>query len=77
MLPAEFLELVEGIERALFVFESTSNQAVLRLYRRNTPTHGLDSSMTASRASIASMTDENENPLTVGTDNENVFLVYL
>ncbi|KAF7376656.1 ArAE-2 domain-containing protein [Mycena sanguinolenta] len=31
----EFLELVDGIERALVRFESTSNHAVLRLYRRS------------------------------------------
>ncbi|KAJ6488997.1 Fusaric acid resistance protein-like-domain-containing protein [Mycena sanguinolenta] len=35
----EFFEIVDGIERALLEFESTSNDAVLRLYRR---TYGSD-----------------------------------
>ncbi|KAI0319004.1 Fusaric acid resistance protein-like-domain-containing protein [Amylostereum chailletii] len=74
----EFLELVDGVERALFVFDSTSNQAIMRLYRRSSPsghaTH--NTSLATSRASIASLVDDSVNPFTVGTDNENVFLVY-
>ncbi|KAI0032892.1 Fusaric acid resistance protein-like-domain-containing protein [Vararia minispora EC-137] len=68
VLPNEFLELVEGIERQMFQFESTSNQAVLRASTRG-------ASGFTSRASFASIADEN--PILAGaTDHENVFLVY-
>ena len=30
----EYIELADGIQRALFEFDSTSNHAVLRMYRR-------------------------------------------
>lgn len=66
---SDFLQLVDAIERALFTFESTSNHAVLRLYKRG-DFSGLDS-----RGSIYSLNDEN--PVTVGSENENIFLVYL
>ncbi|KAJ6507413.1 Fusaric acid resistance protein-like-domain-containing protein [Mycena vitilis] len=56
----EFLELVDGIERALVRFESTSNHAVLRLYRR----------------SAASEVPDDENTEALTADNEHVFLVY-
>ncbi|KAJ7673046.1 hypothetical protein DFH06DRAFT_1319261 [Mycena polygramma] len=56
----EFLELVDGIERALVRFESTSNHAVLRLYRR----------------SAASEVPDDENTEALSADNEHVFLVY-
>jgi hypothetical protein len=65
----EFLELVDGIERALVRFESTSNNAVLRLYRRSAaselPTDLQDSIYTEDTEVLSS------------ADNENVFLVYL
>lgn len=35
MQPQDFHQIIHGIERALFTFESTSNHAVLRLYRRS------------------------------------------
>ncbi|KAJ7933967.1 hypothetical protein B0H13DRAFT_2227384 [Mycena leptocephala] len=64
----EFLELVDGIERALVRFESTSNNAVLRLYRRSAaselPTDLQDSIYTEDTEVLSS------------ADNENVFLVY-
>ncbi|KAF7375656.1 ArAE-2 domain-containing protein [Mycena sanguinolenta] len=56
----EFFEIVDGIERTLLEFESTSNDAVLRLYRR---TYGSDFS--------ADATD----PANTAA-NEYVFLVY-
>ncbi|KAJ6538778.1 Fusaric acid resistance protein-like-domain-containing protein [Mycena vulgaris] len=66
--PHEFLELVDGIERALVRFESTSNHAVLRLYRRSAasefPADLRDSAYT-----------ENTEVLS-NADNEHVFLVY-
>jgi hypothetical protein len=81
VLPNEFLELVEGIERQMFQFESTSNQALLRLYRRDklaaaaSSTSVRGASGFTSRASMTSVADDN--PMLVGSDNENVFLVYL
>ncbi|KAI0765646.1 Fusaric acid resistance protein-like-domain-containing protein [Trametes elegans] len=68
MDPADFHELSENVDRALFTFESTSNHAVLRLYRSGNLS-GLDS-----RASIASL--NSENAVLAGDDSENVFLVY-
>lgn len=73
--PHEFEELVDGIEKALVRFESTSNHAVLRLYRKT------EASVAGSRASVYSMMStedrEKENSMLVGGDNEHVFLVYL
>lgn len=65
----EFDQLIEDIERALFTFDSTSNQAMVRLYSRrissSSSSHSLESSL-------------GDNPLfTSGTKHENVFLVYL
>ncbi|KAK7001339.1 ArAE-2 domain-containing protein [Favolaschia claudopus] len=63
----EFLELVDGIERALVRFESTSNHAVLRLYRRS-----------AASEFPADLRDSilSENTEVLGSENEHVFLVY-
>ncbi|KAJ7502501.1 hypothetical protein B0H11DRAFT_1988806 [Mycena galericulata] len=66
--PHEFLELVEGIERALVRFESTSNHAVLRLYRR---------SAAADFPNDVRFSTYTENTQVLsGADNEHVFLVY-
>ncbi|KAF9792510.1 Fusaric acid resistance protein-like-domain-containing protein, partial [Thelephora terrestris] len=64
----EFDQLMEDVERALFTFDSTSNQAVVRLYSRRISCsdsyHSLESSI-------------GDNPLlTSGTKHENVFLAY-
>ncbi|KAJ7213027.1 Fusaric acid resistance protein-like-domain-containing protein [Mycena pura] len=64
----EFFELVEEIEGALAQFESTSNLAVLRLYRRSTASE----QPTDLRGSMYS---EDMQTLS-GADNEHVFLVY-
>ena len=69
MRPADFHAHSETVERALFTFESTSNHAVVRLYRSGNIS-GFDS-----RASIASLTSENQ--VLAGDESENVFLVYL
>ena len=74
MSPAIFLDLADKIERALFTFESTSNHALLRLYRRSDIMSGLSS---RESGSIYSLNEYSENALTSGSDNENVFLVYL
>jgi hypothetical protein len=65
----EFDQLIEDIERALFTFDSTSNQAVVRLYSRRISSSG-------SYHSLESSLGDNH-LLTSGTEHENVFLVYL
>lgn len=71
--PHEFTELVEGIEKALLRFESTSNHAVLRLYRKS----AFPSESTSFAGLRDSMYSENVNGILASTDNEHVFLVYL
>ena len=58
--------MAETLERALFMFESTSNHAVVRLYRRGTG---------SASESIASLAEDN--PALTGSDSESIFLVYL
>ncbi|KAF8507480.1 Fusaric acid resistance protein-like-domain-containing protein [Hysterangium stoloniferum] len=61
----EFYHLAEDIERALFVFDSTSNHAVMRLYRRS------------DAADQVSLEDQDgKSHVLAGGDNETVFLVY-
>lgn len=67
---AHFTELAEDVERALFTFESTSNHAVLRMYRS-----GQAAGLEQSQSSIASLQPENQ--ILLGDESENVFLVYL
>lgn len=66
----ESIDLANGIQRALYEFDSTSNHTLLRLY------HRVDVSATDSRASMTSA-DDNPNPLLSGSDSEHIFLVYL
>ncbi|KAH9839086.1 Fusaric acid resistance protein-like-domain-containing protein [Rhodofomes roseus] len=66
---AEFQQLADAVRRALFTFESTSNHAVVRLYRRQQNMPG-----TQSRDSYGSVLDENH--VLTGNDGESVFLVY-
>lgn len=77
------MDLVEGLERALMRFESTSNHAVLRLYRKSDL---ISASVTAqgeafmSASSSSWKTDgekEKEGNIFTQGDNEHVFLVYL
>ena len=65
----EFDQLIEDIERALFTFDSTSNQAIVQLYSRRISSSG-------SYHSLESSLGDNL-LLTSGTEHENVFLVYL
>ena len=61
--PSDFQELGERIVRALFIFDSTSNQAILRLFRR---------------FGEAQLSDVTGLPEHDGyEDNEGVFVVYL
>lgn len=64
-----FYQLSDDIQRALFTFESTSNQAVLRIYRRS----DLLSSMPSESSTLSS--DENKCLAQAGVE-ESVFLVY-
>ena len=66
----DFAALEEALERALFTFESTSNHAVVRLYRR-----GLGSP-SMSRLS-ESFQSSDENSMLMGAESESIFLVYL
>jgi hypothetical protein len=70
VLPQDFDQLMENIERALFTFDSTSNHAVMRLFRKN------DASATPSFTSYNTSMGDN---LMLGArnDEENLFLVYL
>ncbi|KAF9237441.1 Fusaric acid resistance protein-like-domain-containing protein [Melanogaster broomeanus] len=56
----DFHKIIDGIDRALFTFESTSNHAVLRLYRR----------------SNFSSEPSRDNPLMADTEQEHIFLIY-
>lgn len=67
----EFVDLAETVERALYTFESTSNHAVLRLYRR-----GLGS-QSFSRVSESLQAPADDNSVLMGAESENIFLVYL
>ncbi|KAF4597849.1 hypothetical protein EYR38_006240 [Pleurotus pulmonarius] len=82
--PQDFMDLVEGLERALLRFESTSNHAVLRLYRKSdlisaSVTAQGEAFMSASSSSWKSDGEkekEKEGNIFTQGDNEHVFLVY-
>jgi hypothetical protein len=65
--PHDFHVLIDEIERALFAFESTSNHAVMRLYRRS------DFSSHPAEGSF----DPQENTILTNSEHEHVFLLYL
>lgn len=65
----ESFDLANGIQRALYEFDSTANHALLRLY------HRVDVSTAGSHASMATA-DDNPNSFLSGSDSEHVFLVY-
>lgn len=69
MRPQDFHQIMEGIERALFTFESTSNHAVLRLYRRSN-----FASKSMEKSTHSSLED---NTLLAESEHEHIFLVYL
>jgi hypothetical protein len=72
-----FAALVEDIDHAMKAFESTSNQAMMRIYRKGVfqpETHGHG----ADRMSTVSCTTElEESSFLSESQNENLFLVYL
>jgi hypothetical protein len=73
----EFMELANGIQRALFEFDSTSNHAVLRLYQRAEAHGGSSSTSHPSTASASASSEYGPNPFLSGGEGEHVFLVYL
>ncbi|KIY46782.1 hypothetical protein FISHEDRAFT_46580, partial [Fistulina hepatica ATCC 64428] len=68
--PHEFSDLAENITKALLRFESTSNHAVLRLYRRS------DISTSGNHPSEPGANNENALLLARHDAHEHVFLVY-
>ena len=68
----EFIEVANGIQRALFQFDSTSSHAVLRLYQRADAYGSTSHSSTASPSS-----EDSSKPFLFGSESEHVFLVYL
>lgn len=65
--------LSDEVQKALFTFESTSNQAVMRMYRRSDMISSLEASVSMNSASVF---DEDE-PLTRSGVDETLFLAYL
>ncbi|KAF6761178.1 hypothetical protein DFP72DRAFT_880344 [Ephemerocybe angulata] len=77
MQPQDFIELAEGIERALVRFESTSNHALLRLYRKGAHLPGLSpGDLRGSFTSSYFKQGDAENTILTEDENEHVFLVY-
>ena len=68
--PEEFHDLADQLERALFTFESTSDHAVLRLYRKGARS-AVDESVESLRKSL------DANSVLMGAESESIFLVYL
>ncbi|TFK74268.1 hypothetical protein BDN72DRAFT_760046 [Pluteus cervinus] len=71
--PHEFFELAEEIEKALTRFESTSNHAVLRLYRRSDANH---SHMSASVSGSIQGSEVGQDQSYTSPESESIFLVY-
>lgn len=67
------MELVDGIEASLLRFESTSNHALLRIYRKS-HAPSIASGHQGDRRSTLSALDD---ALVSEPENEHVFLVYL
>ncbi|KAG9316913.1 Fusaric acid resistance protein-like-domain-containing protein [Chiua virens] len=68
MQPQDFHKIIDGIDRALFTFESTSNHAVLRLYRRSN-----FASRSMEKSTHSSLED---NSVLKESEHEDIFLVY-
>jgi hypothetical protein len=66
--PHDFHALIDEIERALFAFESTSNHAVMRIYRRST---------FSSQSAGGSFISSEENTILTNSEHEHIFLLYL
>jgi len=71
--PQDFFKLAEGIELALVRFESTSNHALLRIYRSGA--HG--NAFRPSSPTYSTHPLDGHNTLLTEDEDEHVFLVYL
>ncbi|KAG8214184.1 hypothetical protein J3R82DRAFT_10973 [Butyriboletus roseoflavus] len=69
MQPQDFHKIMDGIDRALSTFASTSNDAVLRLYRRSN--FASESTQQSTHSSL-----EDNNPILAESEHEHIFLVY-
>lgn len=58
-------------------FESTSNHAVMRLYRKSDVAYMDSANLSTSRMSVYSANGKADNLMLMSPDNEHVFLVYL
>ncbi|KAJ3996784.1 Fusaric acid resistance protein-like-domain-containing protein [Lentinula boryana] len=67
---SEFDELIESIDAALLRFESTSNHAMMRLYRKS------DLFRLSRRSNTVTSIAKSDNALLSGDGTEHVFLVY-
>lgn len=66
--PHDFHILIDEIDRALFTFESTSNHAIMRLYKRS------DFAVPSMVDSIDSLVQQDNN--LVNSEHEHIFLLY-
>ncbi|KAJ2918023.1 hypothetical protein MD484_g2384, partial [Candolleomyces efflorescens] len=75
--PQDFIEMAEGIEAALVRFESTSNHALLRIYRKGANASSPVSPISGMRAGTSQwvLDDDDDNSL-LTDESEHVFLVY-
>lgn len=73
--PPEFIDLVDDIEKALVRFESTSNHALLRLYKRSDISRSSIASFDQHSSHTSGISD-GKNTLLTSHENEHVFLVY-
>jgi len=72
----EFFGLIDQIEMALVRFESTSNHALLRLYKRSNMSRASFTSLDQRSSHTSEILEGKRNILT-SHQNEHVFLVYL
>jgi hypothetical protein len=68
--PHDFHVLIDEIDRALYTFESTSNHAVMRLYKQST-------SAAPSTGGSFDSSVQQDNTLLINSEHEHIFLLYL
>jgi hypothetical protein len=75
----DFEQLVEDIDRAMHFFESTSNHAIMRIYRKSIfEAEALGHGPSVDHTSNTSLvTDPEDEKVVSQHQNENLFLVYL
>ncbi|KAG2122275.1 Fusaric acid resistance protein-like-domain-containing protein [Suillus cothurnatus] len=67
--PHDFHILIDEIDRALYTFESTSNHAVMRLYKQST-------SAAPSTGGSFDSSVQQDNTLLINSEHEHIFLLY-